>query len=318
MEIAAIIILIIISFILIVELIGLINIKQTEQDIEEKNEKIRQENIEIKKETEKLYEIKNKLDLDITNHQKETEKLYKSQKRKISEQINFYKENIKYASANYIDELEKKYNEAESNYTQKINKLYLQKSEIQNQIKDAEGRFEDLKDQINAATEAQLREREKEEKLDFYKLYVSPIDLEDIEKLNSIKLMLHNPVILNKLIWSTYFQKQTTEMCNRIFGTKQVCGIYKITNLKTKQCYIGQSVNVQDRMKQHIKYGLGIEASATNKLYNSMQKDGVWNFSFELLEECPREKLNEAEKRWIEIYRSNEIGFNLTKGISKE
>ena len=67
-------------------------------------------------------------------------------------------------------------------------------------------------------------------------------------------------------------------------------------------------------MKQHIKCGLGIEASATNKLYNSMQKDGVWNFSFELLEECPREKLNEAEKRWIEIYRSNDLGYNLTKG----
>jgi len=37
-------------------------------------------------------------------------------------------------------------------------------------------------------------------------------------------------------------------------------------------------------MKQHCKCGLGIDASATNKLYNTMQKDGVWNFTFELLE----------------------------------
>ena len=318
MEIAAITILIVISFILAVELIGLINIKQTKSGIEEKNEKIKQENIKIKKEIEELNKTKDKLNLDIANHQKKVEELYKKYTNDVFEQIKNYQKNMDEASSNYINELEQKYDEAESKYNQRINKLYIQESEVQNQIKDAESHFEDLKNQINAATEAQLREREKEEKLDFYKLYISPIDLEDIEKLNSIKLMLHNPVILSKLIWSTYFQKQTTEMCNRIFGTKQVCGIYKITNLKTKQCYIGQSVNVQDRMKQHIKYGLGIEASATNKLYNSMQKDGVWNFSFELLEECPREKLNEAEKRWIEIYRSNEIGFNLTKGISKE
>ena len=318
MEIVAIIILVIISFILAVELIGLINIKQTKSDIEEKNEKIKQENIKAKEEIEELNKTKDKLNLDIANHQKKVEELYKKYTNDVFEQIKNYQKNMDEASSNYINELEQKYDEAESKYNQRINKLHIQESEVQNQIKDAESHFEDLKNQINAATEAQLREREKEEKLDFYKLYISPIDLEDIEKLNSIKLMLHNPVILSKLIWSTYFQKQTTEMCNRILGKEKVCGIYKITNLKTKQCYVGQSVDVAQRWKDHCKCGLGIEASATNKLYNSMQKDGVWNFSFELLEECPREKLNEAEKRWIEIYRSNEIGFNLTKGISKE
>ena len=317
MEIVAIIILVIISFILAVELIGLINIKQTKSDIEEKNEKIKQENIKAKEEIEELNKTKDKLNLDIANHQKKVEELYKKYTNDVFEQIKNYQKNMDEASSNYINELEQKYDEAESKYNQRINKLHIQESEVQNQIKDAESHFEDLKNQINAATEAQLREREKEEKLDFYKLYVSPIDLEDIEKLNSIKLMLHNPVILSKLIWSTYFQKQTTEMCNRILGKEKVCGIYKITNLKTKQCYVGQSVDVAQRWKDHCKCGLGIEASATNKLYNSMQKDGVWNFSFELLEECPREKLNEAEKRWIEIYRSNEIGFNLTKGINK-
>ena len=276
----------------------------------EKEEK----NKQIKQEIEELNKTKDKLNLDIINHQKQVEKIYKDQKNKISEQLKIFQENTNYASIKYFEEIENAYDEIENQYKKKVANLQYKEQQVQENIKDAEGRFEDLKNQINAATEAQLREREKEEKLDFYKLYISPIDLEDIEKLNSIKLMLHNPVILSKLIWSTYFQKQTTEMCNRIFGTKQVCGIYKITNLKTKQCYIGQSVNVQDRMKQHIKCGLGIEASATNKLYNSMQKDGVWNFSFELLEECPREKLNEAEKRWIEIYRSNDLGYNLTKG----
>lgn len=45
-----------------------------------------------------------------------------------------------------------------------------------------------------------------------------------------------------------------------------------------------------------------------------MQSKGVWNFTFELLEICPREQLNEKEKFWIESYQSHLYGFNTTKG----
>lgn len=45
-----------------------------------------------------------------------------------------------------------------------------------------------------------------------------------------------------------------------------------------------------------------------------MQKDGVWNFTFELLEECPKELLNEKERFWIEMYQSNKFGLNTMKG----
>lgn len=72
-------------------------------------------------------------------------------------------------------------------------------------------------------------------------------------------------------------------MCNRVLG-KTVCGIYKITNLIDGKIYVGQSVNIPERFKQHVKCGLGIDASATNLLYNAMQETGVWNYMFELLE----------------------------------
>ena len=105
------------------------------------------------------------------------------------------------------------------------------------------------------------------------------------------------------------------ELCDRVLGKESVCGIYKITNLLTEQVYIGQSVNVADRWKQHCKCGLGIDASVTNKLYNAMQKYGVWNFSFELLEQVhQRNLLNEKEKFWIDMYQSNKFGYNSTKG----
>ncbi len=94
--------------------------------------------------------------------------------------------------------------------------------------------------------------------MDFYKLSISDADLSDVKMLENLKVSFHKPVVLSKLIWTQYFQKQMTELCDRILGKKVICGIYKITNSLTEQCYIGQSVNVSDRWKQHCKCGLGI------------------------------------------------------------
>ena len=182
-----------------------------------------------------------------------------------------------------------------------------EKQQIQNKINE-------LKASLSAGTQARLREQQKKDKINFYKLSISDPDLSDVKMLENLKISFHKPVVLSKLIWTQYFQKQMTELCDRVLGKKSVCGIYKITNLLTEQCYIGQSVNISDRWKQHCKCGLGIEASATNKLYNSMQKDGVWNFTFELLEQCSKENLNQKEKFWIEMYQSNKFGLNIMKG----
>jgi len=46
-----------------------------------------------------------------------------------------------------------------------------------------------------------------------------------------------------------------------------------------------------------------------------MQKDKIWNFTFELLEACPKELLNEKERFWINMYQSNIYGLNTMKGI---
>ena len=45
------------------------------------------------------------------------------------------------------------------------------------------------------------------------------------------------------LIWTNYYSKRANDLCNRVLGTNKIIGIYKITNLKTKEVYIGQSVN---------------------------------------------------------------------------
>ena len=119
------------------------------------------------------------------------------------------------------------------------------------------------------------------------------------------------------LIWSTFFQKPMTLLCNNILGTSTICGIYKIPNQIDNRCCIGQSVHVSQRWKEHAKCGLGIDTPAGNKLYKAMMEEGIWNFSWELLEECPREQLDNKEKYYIDLYNAYDFGYNSNKGNGK-
>ena len=112
-----------------------------------------------------------------------------------------------------------------------------EKEQIQTEI-------DKLKASLSAGVEARLREQEKKDKINFYKLSISEADLADVKMLQNLKSSFHKPVVLSKLIWTQYFQKQMTELCDRVLGKKTICGIYKITNLLTEQCYIGQSVSI--------------------------------------------------------------------------
>lgn len=268
-----------------------------------KKEEQKQINEEINELTLKKFQLLEEIEKEKSN----ISLIYQNEKNRINEQIELYKNNLSYASEQYVAVLEKNYKENEEKYFNKIKKLNDEEEQCKKELNK-------IKESLSAGVQARLREKELKEKTNYYKLKTSKEDLSDIEALNKIKSVLHQPIILSKLIWSTYFQKQTTELCNRIFGAGIKCGIYKITNLISSQVYIGQSVNIQDRIKQHIKCGLGIDAPAMNKLYKAMQDDGVWNFSFELMEECPRDQLNEKERQWIEMYQSDKTGYNSTKG----
>ena len=162
--------------------------------------------------------------------------------------------------------------------------------------------------------EAKRKEKEIEENIQFYSLSIENKDKNDIKTLERVKEDLNNPRILSMLIWQNFFRDKMTELCNNILGTKTICGIYKITNQITKECYIGQSIDVAKRFKDHAKCGLDIDRPQGNKLYQSMLEYNLWNFSFELLEECPKEQLNEKEKFYISLYDSCNYGYNSTTG----
>lgn len=91
-------------------------------------------------------------------------------------------------------------------------------------------------------------------------------------------------------------------------------GIYKIQNLINGKIYIGQSVHIKARFSAHKSEARN---GNTRPLYNAIRKYGVENFSFEVIEECSKEKLNEREIYWIKKYDSFHNGYNLTPGGSE-
>ena len=103
------------------------------------------------------------------------------------------------------------------------------------------------------------------------------------------------------------------DLINRTAATSKT-GIYKITNTTNDRIYIGQSTNIADRWKQHIKRGTGAEKGTLvgEKLYRAMFEDGIWNFSFEILEVVEnKDDLNEREKYWINYFSAKEFGYNM-------
>lgn len=89
-------------------------------------------------------------------------------------------------------------------------------------------------------------------------------------------------------------------------------GIYKIENKINNKVYIGQSTNIQKRWKEHLN---NYETHRYDyAIYKAMEKYGIENFSFEVLEECSIEQISEKEQYWIKHFNSYNNGYNMTLG----
>ena len=86
------------------------------------------------------------------------------------------------------------------------------------------------------------------------------------------------------------------------------CGIYKFTNKNNNKSYIGQSINIEKRFKEHLK------AQADSYFHRALIKYGIEEFDFSILEILEPSQLNEREKYWIQYYDSFNNGYNLTLG----
>ena len=309
------IILIIVSIMLtIYSVISLRKTHQLNTTIDIENDKLQKTNSQLRESSIKLQEELSRQSSELNNKKEQLNDLQNN----ITKTINNQEELSKKAFENYCQILEKDYEEKEKEYDMYEDALNTAYSNLQLQLlqemNETKAELAQIEATRAAAIQAKLKEKEIKDKLSFYCLKISDNDLSDIKILERIKPQLNQPRILSMLIWKTYFQKPMTNLCNNIIGTSTKCGIYKITNQKDDMCYIGQSVDLATRWKDHAKCGLGIDTPPANKLYQSMIEDGLWNFSFEILEECPREQLDEKEKYYINLYQSKSYGFNSTAG----
>ena len=88
-------------------------------------------------------------------------------------------------------------------------------------------------------------------------------------------------------------------------------GIYGINNLVNHKSYIGSSVNVQARMRRHLRLLLKNKHD-NNHLQRAFNKYGEENFEFKIIEFCKQDKLLEREQYFIDVNRVCETGYNIS------
>lgn len=90
--------------------------------------------------------------------------------------------------------------------------------------------------------------------------------------------------------------------------------IYKITNLTNNLAYIGQTVRpYKERWADHKRDRLK-EPYCNWPLYRMLNKVGLENTKWEVIEEVPNKQLNDREQYWIAYYDTKNNGYNCTYG----
>ena len=91
-------------------------------------------------------------------------------------------------------------------------------------------------------------------------------------------------------------------------------GIYKITNKINGKIYIGQSNDIYRRFYEHQTKG----ETSRIPVDVAIQKYGKDKFSYEVLEECSIDELNQKETFWIKKLNAIENGYNCSEGGSQQ
>ena len=276
-------------------------------DYEEQNEKQRQINKELSEEYSRWKVSLDNIDVDVRQ----------AQERLVS--LDGVIEQKKSFIANGIGELEKEKRagldlrlQQEMSKYEKLIEEVKKNSEIS--IAEWTEKAEDAREKYLSVMETLRAEEESDET---HMLQLPQTVRDDMSYLvETVVPRLNNKEVVNKLIWSEYIQSPTKDMLDAILPSKECPGIYKITNINTKKSYIGRSTNVYKRLQDHIKSSCGIATIADQKIHHAMRDEGIWNFHFDLLEECEKSKLGEREKYYIEFFQTQKYGYNAVAGSS--
>lgn len=276
---------------------------------QELNKKLEEYNQQIQKKQEIIYQEFEKLDDEFVDYDKklneERSKLLKEHQEKLVSEDRVYIEKLK---------------EKEDLYNQKVQDLKIElevfKKQTEQEKEKIKIELKNYEDKQNELIKQFKEQEEKKNQEDFYRIQIGDKDQEDIKRLREVAASLNTPAVLYKLIWENYYKTPFSNMCGRVISKEEKpIGIYKITNRENGKCYVGQTrQGFTERWRSHTKKGLKAEASSRNKFYDEMWEVGPENFTFEVLSYCTPEELNEKERFYIGFFKSDEWGYNSTKG----
>ena len=255
----------------------------------------------------------------LENRRREAEKNYNeiiaNEKERINTELEFYRKNkLDGIEHTILFEASEKTAAANRAYEETMATLSEQQKQKETELALLLSEIDDFKKKQSVINEEILRRREVEEKQDFYRIVLDTYSIQDIQLLLNIREKLVFRENLDKLIYDVYISKPVMEMVKRVLAGNAPSGIYKITRLKTGEIYIGKSTDVKKRWTEHCKTAFGVGSIAHSILHTTMKKDGIEHFTFELLEEVPKDKLTEREKYWITFYDSKNYGLNERNG----
>lgn len=297
--------------------------------VKEKYEKLRQLKLSINNEHDIYNSLRNSYEQLSADYAK-----YQDEKFRVEEEIKKLKDDMNFLTS----ELERKtesinkeiiwqrekaeweyqdiQHEQETQLQECINNIISHWNEEEKDIRSNIEKYQSLlleeQKKVNSAVEVAKRANAEKDEQNKYRIILSDAAIHDIKEIERLKDFINSKDILGKLIWKTYVERPTNDMIARVIPKQEAqCGIYKITNINNRMCYVGQSVNIAARWKQHIKCAIGADTPTNNLLYPAMAKEGVWNFTFEIIELCPKDKLNDLEDYWQNFYKAKEYGYSI-------
>ena len=274
------------------------------QDLEEIQERQRNEIQQTEAEIENRKVILQALDQSIENSRQYVDRYIEDVKQ---EKLKALDEQIKTEGIEMT-------RRAQAEYQKQLDAFELIRKNTQNEIDKISADLEAFRAKQNAVNQEILRRRELEEQKDFYRVCLSDDAIADISLLQIARQNLKKPEIIDKIIYDNYVAKPVLEMIKRVLQNSTCSGIYKITCQETKEIYIGKSTDIKNRWQQHCKTAFNCGTIASSVLHRKMQQYGIENFTFELLEKVPKDQLSEREKYYIEFYKTKEVGLNERNG----
>ena len=211
--------------------------KKLLSDKQEYDIQIFEANLKLAQENEQLVHRKSNLENDIQslqfNEQQYIGKLKGLDESLIEAEENakgaanrFYEESMKIAQEKLSEALEREsqsYQQAIDTFqaeldqikADSVNQFTWEMQERQKLIEETTALLKEMQEKVAAAVEAAKRQEEMETQQNFYRIQLSDIDLEEIERLRAVEPYLRNKEALNKVIWKVFYEKPTTDLIGR-------------------------------------------------------------------------------------------------------